>query len=320
MALRLFFVGLVASLALDLPNGGPIQSRLQEGRSWVQARVTAPVSQETSVVVDEPMPIEANSPVEMILADAPVPAITPEPLASISSPEPTTPEILATITVEASVIDPMPMPEPAPEIAESAPASEAEIAPVVPLILTDTQPRTAAPVEVVAVTEIASPLSCSMVEEIVAEAICEAQAEAKAQTDRDTAFREVVGAMAMSFAADSSVAPESAESLSLIPEVEIVPAPAAFGEIEDEPAMCDLAGLSGLAYDLNREAEGLEPIPIPTETKVAIAPAQLEIETPAIDATNRVDRLEQAVKLTGQAAQAWASLLIQRPAIVSVQR
>jgi hypothetical protein len=75
----------------------------------------------------------------------------------------------------------------------------------------------------------------------------------------------------------------------------------------------------GLAYALNREADGLS-LPAERAALAGIGPAPAaEPEEPAAPpAAPRVQRFANAMRLTGQALQAWAALL-QTSAVLSVQ-
>src|SRR4051794_36325625 len=78
MALRLFLVGVVASLALDLPNGGTLSKSVRSGRSWLDARVTGPVPgvRRDVVVLAEPKASDCKaSHLACDAGKAPVPAV-----------------------------------------------------------------------------------------------------------------------------------------------------------------------------------------------------------------------------------------------------
>jgi hypothetical protein len=104
----------------------------------------------------------------------------------------------------------------------------------------------------------------------------------------DAEFAGVVEAMVAGFAPAPTPAPEPT------PEATVAAAP--------EPSIPDEDLYPGLAYELNREAEGLS-VPAQDSQSVTTPP----------DA-----RLANAVRLTGQAFQAWVALL-QTPAVVSAE-
>lgn len=314
MALRLFLVGVVASLALDLPSGGVNQSNWRTGRSWLDAKLTGPATPSRVVVVAEPKAPETEilfdtiAQVATVGQDRPVGALDLDfPFSPVVLIETPAPSVLALpgrveaaalavvetpVTIPTAVSDPvstpMPMPTPAPEIADSALIAE-ELSAFNPAL----EPM---PVEI-----------ASIPDSIV---------------DPDASFRTIVGQMASVFAADVPAAPAATEMRPLIAKAEIPPPPAPEASVvagfEDEEDLEDEI-LPGLAYYLNRAAEGLTPIEMPAAAEVAEAPAEL-VTSEEEARPNRENRLAHAVQLTGQAMQAWASLLVQRPAAGAIQR
>lgn len=118
-------------------------------------------------------------------------------------------------------------------------------------------------------------------------------------------FDAIVAGMASSFAADQSASPEPAPAVAA-PQVEgpIVPLAAAEPTIESSEPVEDL--YPGVAFALNREAEGLGlTLPMP-EGRVAAERATAESPTEG-------QRLVEAVRLTAQAFHAWVTL-VQGPA------
>jgi hypothetical protein len=98
----------------------------------------------------------------------------------------------------------------------------------------------------------------------------------------------------------------------VVREAEPTPAPAKAATPAFEPVEVPEDLYPGLAYALNREAEGA---PMPAPEPQTIAPAFVETE-----AEERGHRLADAVRLTGQAVQAWMSLLMQGPTVASAHR
>ena len=103
----------------------------------------------------------------------------------------------------------------------------------------------------------------------------------------DAAFDAVVGRMAETFAA---------------------PAPVAFEPVEVGEDL-----FPGLAFALNRQGSGAGAI----EPTVASLPESGGITEPSLP--SRGERLAAALRLTGQALNAWASLLRQGPTVASIQ-
>lgn len=339
MALRLFLVGLVASLALDLPDGGTAKSRWQAGRSWLDARVTGPVAPTRTIVVNEPKaasdpaPIlaaekaEPESPVETATAEvAPVlPIVANEPVKPVVGVETALPilpgraeaDAIAAIEpkspLDVPIVDPLPMPAPTPPIAEntSAPLAAPEAAPTALPEVATVEP-VAPPAEPI---EVAPPPSGPI--------LAADETPRPAETDPDAAFRTVVGSMASAFATDVSAPAPTSEVRPLVAEAEVALPPASPAlEVAAEEAPSPEES-PDLAILLNREAEGLVPIEYPQPQEVVQAdpePGPEPAPTDADASATRDDRLAHAVKLTGQAVHAWANLLGRGPSDVSIQR
>lgn len=197
---------------------------------------------------------------------------TPE-AASITEPTPT-PETVAT-TESAQSTEPVSTPEPAPA-PEPAPMPEGPNA-----FVAETQPEAPA----------ADPLPTAPV-----------------SADPDALFATVMTATVNEFRADlaAQAAPSAAEVLvqapaEPTPAAPITEPPAALPEIA-EPDL-----YPGLAYALNREAEGLAITETPALEPPAVAAAETA-PTPA-PVNQPAARLQSAVRLTGQALHAWLSVL-----------
>jgi hypothetical protein len=140
------------------------------------------------------------------------------------------------------------------------------------------------------------------------------EAEA-APIDPDAAFQATMIETLDAFRADlAAVAPEAPGELIAATPAEPQPAPVPEPEsVAIEPAADDL--YPGLAYALNREAEGLvSETPAPTvAVATAAVVAEPVVETPVVVAS-RGEKVEAAVRLTGQALHAWLSVF-QTPAV-----
>ncbi|MDB5351889.1 MAG: hypothetical protein JWN86_3136 [Planctomycetota bacterium] len=341
MALRLFLMGVVASLALDLPNGG-LTKTAKSGRAWLDTRTATAFPDAGKLLValpTSPGTVDATRPMPRVDGDLARPAtVTIEPKATDGAIPPVVPNttILPVATIELAPVEshtspilpgraeaaailasefesalaeattPVPVPMPAPEIVEAlpTPAAGAATAPEVPVTLVTTDPMAPPPVEAVAATT--APLVTDV----------------KPTVDPDAVFSQVVSGMASAFASQAAPIPVP-ETKPLLAKVEVAPPlPLPAEEIvagADEPAE-DL--YPGLAYALNRASEGLAPPPFEAPlAKVEAGP--LPNAAPALPSeteSSRSERLARAVQLTGQAVNAWASLLSQRPAATSIQR
>lgn len=325
MALRLFLVGVVASLALDLPHGG-VRPNLRSPLD-VESRTSAP---ENLASTDAPQVKPGLRPRLAMLRDrvnariaemsAPAKPILPgraEAEAVLAAEKAA--QIVAPIVEAVPAVDPI-MPAP-PEFVFSL----TEATPVVDLA--STEPMPAPPMltdEVVA----PQPAPATAPAPVVAELSVKPE-------DADAEFRHVVANMASAFAADLPV--PTTEPKALLAEVVPPVAPAVAAE-ELTDSLVDL--FPGLAFALNREAEGLTPIPMPPveiveEARVEPMPEPVATEpapepVPPVSVvestssntneTSRAEKLATAVKLTGQAVNAWAGLLSQRPSVSAMQR
>lgn len=129
-------------------------------------------------------------------------------------------------------------------------------------------------------------------------------------------FEAVVDALVAEFALDLS---RSTVSQSLVaPDVEAAPAPEASEVLAGTPqdngpvsmpstAPEDWEPYPGLAYQLNRESDGIDES---GESMAGEPIAQREPETRVETAPSRIDRVAAAVRLTGQAIQAWVRIFV----------
>ena len=341
MALRLFLVSVVATLALDLPNAGPTSPR-SRGASIAPVLIATaspttapmpvvvvvatptttdgptadPVKTDAPLVTIRPIaPIAPTLPVApaVVVVDAPKPeapavVAAPAPAVVVDAPKPEAPAVVESPKPEPDAPAPMPAPEAAPEIALTpSPAADAAIAPVPSVAATDPMAAPEADVEIV----VAAPAPVIV--------------EAPKPTDPDLAFRTIVRKMAKEFAADIPAPATSAEPKPLLaivdapiptaPEAAPAPPPA------DEVAAADEADLyPGVAFALNRSAEGLAPILSEVAARAEPEPASAPAVAEPSNDPSRAERLANAVKLTGQAMNAWAGLLSQRAGAASLQR
>ncbi len=359
MALRLFLMGLVASLALDLPNGG-LTKTSQTSRRWLDAHLAAPFPDAGLPLAALAIPPRADAVASATIppqgepTKPPVVAVEPKvaedsikPVAPVATINPTsTSESSSTVSVASPILPgrteatailaaeiasslatdllpsptpttvpmPMPMPMPGPEVAEDlvSPAAGAAQAPELPISLAATNPMALPPGEEVAVAPALAPAATP----------APAVAETPKPADPDAAFSKVVGDLASRFAVEVSSVPKN-EPKPLLAKLEVTPPPALPAEEvvakADEPVE-DL--YPGLAYALNRASEGLSPSPFEptTANREATLPSKPEPIAETLAEPSRSERLAQAVRLTGQAVNAWANLLGQRPAVVSIRR
>ena len=161
--------------------------------------------------------------------------------------------------------------------------------------------------------------------------------EAKPEADPDAAFRGIVAKMAGEFAAEAQapapvpaaeVAPAllaDADTWFPTPAAEVAPALLADADTwfpmspgASEPPAEEVAALDGavaapevVAGDEVRDVEAVVVIEEDEQAEAVVEPS---------DASSRADRLADAVRLTGQAMNAWAGLLSQRPTVASLRR
>lgn len=282
MALRLILVSAVAGLGFGLPSGDRLQTWGDSTRCWVHARLAE---------WDAEMPADAAAFVLVAEPSADTAQLAP-------TPAPVEPAALATSTTTARTKD---VAAPAPNPIASAPFGLTELAagldiPTIPMDLETPEIVTAAP----------------------------------AVTVDDSAFNTAQGAVLAAFAADARavalakpvVTPSfepiepgddlyqgiayalNREAEGLHPSESLAPR---FEPLDPGPDL-----YQGIAYALNREAEGLG-LAAPSNATSESSVIQ-ELESPA-----RRGRLAQAVRLTREAAHAWASLL-HGPAVVILSR
>ena len=318
MALRLLLVAVVAGLALDLPHAPATSAGSRH--SWLDARLNSPEA--PKILVAEPTPPVASSIALVATEVAPISpptvaleAIDPiKPVARIGTirpistmptvlPTEVTPAVLThakmeTLLEEILAVDSLGIPALAREITiESAPL------PTLPDL----------------------PKSVFAADPVVSIAAALETAEPVKSDDMDAAFARVMKVTVESFAADLASKSTGADSSTTLLAESTTPPPVAMPAEEMAPVATKDMVPNGMAYELNRLAEGLEPIDM---ADLVIAkgdldaakngPSPEQVATPEEPASDsRAERLTQAVKLTGEAVHAWASLLGQRPSASS---
>jgi len=330
MALRLILVSAVAGLGLSLPSAEQLQTWGHSTQRWINARLAdwdarMPADENAFVLVSEPT---------TVLADAPEPIESP----ALTAPPATTP---TTVHEETSAPATTPTPE-------AVPATAPAVTEVAQVDSTDAAPTPeATPVTAPAVAEVAQATTADPINGLDAPttpmALDEAEAapSAPASEPLDTAFDNAQMGVLSAFASD-------AEALAASEAPATAPAPfepldvddnfypgAAFALNREAEGLClqsttaaapprpeprfepmDVEGdlYPGIAFALNREAEGLAR-PSTTE-QPAVAAAE---PTKAPESADARGRLTQAVRLTREAVNAWASLL-HGPAVVIISR
>ncbi len=328
MALRLILVGVVASLALDLPHGDvrPVATRAIRSILVAEPASQAPDAGKSTLIAGEPRPAQANPPSTAEATIKPVkpvatiqPAVTIEPSLPVATPELVAAPPLSPLPAELALL---------PIASDAAPSSAPmPVPPVLEVASTPDTPTTAtipapAPIPTTVAVAPMTPPSATVVESSPEAAPAPAATVVESETpavaaDPDAAFRKIVANMASSFAADLPASAPAADPKPLIAQVETppvatpAPAPAPAEEVVAEAAGLDL--YPGVAFALNRESEGITPIE--AMARAEPAPAPVPVAEPS-----RADRLTEAVKLTGQALDAWAGLLSQRTPSSAVQR
>lgn len=150
-----------------------------------------------------------------------------------------------------------------------------------------------------------------------------------AQPDRDLDFGAALAATLQQFEEDFAALQPRPEPLE--PALAVAaPEPPAPAPEAAEPVQDDL--YPGLAFALNREAEGIGPPPVPQAEPIAshtyweltiesdaalvpeIEPALVAAAEPPAVEPSQERRIEEAVRLTGQAIHAWLSVL-QAPSV-----
>lgn len=297
MALRLVLVSVVAGMGLVLPNAGDISGWAHSTQRWLNGRMAeldARASIDDTAFVYDAVAVEAAREAQSKIS-------TSRPALALAKVV----EEIENEQARKASAEPEPAPAPAPASAPiaaplvvAAPAATVEVADdrafdaVVDTMVADF----AADSDLLAAREAEAfgpPFEAPQVEPtpvVIA-------AEPAPIPEDDRAFDALVNEMAAAFSAD-------AETLA-VREREAVAPKFALIEIGD-----DL--YPGVAYALNRQAEGLE-IMAAAPAPVAVAPG------PAPATGNPEDRLAHAVHLTRQAVFAWVSLL-HGPAVVTIAR
>ena len=291
MGFRIFLVTVVAGLGLTLPTGKQVGEWHGSARAWVNTKLEnwdqqVPVDEDAYVISAEPAPVAAPAP------EAPAPVVADAIKTVVSSPvAPIAPAISSTElatgldvpTVPTDIeeadlglyLDPTPAPAPVP--APTVVLSDADFDAAQGEFITGFVHEQIAADQVAASILVQAPT----VEKIT-----------------DAAFDAAQDAFVTGFVAEqtAAIAARKLEAAST-PEVARV------------DTAVDTENLyEGLAYSLNREAEGLEPMP-------------LAAAKPAGEAkpSDRDGRLTNAVRLTRDAVYAWANLL-HGPAVVTIGR
>jgi hypothetical protein len=311
MVLRLILVGLVAGLGLSLPSRRDLETLHRSAQRWVDAGLKEaaprpPSDDDASVfVVDEPTPTPTRIPAP---APTAAPAADPDralvgeadvPADDASPAEAVPPLRVAEAPSPAVVSPPLDDPllaaptEPAAEVVETKTAEAMPAEDDVDIVDAEAE---IAEVEI-AKPEVAKP---EVVEAGIVEAeLVEAELAEAEMIDPDRDFLAVVDEMAAAFAADPAPSQDR--------EAEATRLAQAATEDETGEECEDL--YPGLAFAMNREAEGLNPSPSSPEP-----PAE-----PAVEEASPTARLSQAVRLTREAVFAWASLL-HGPAVVAISQ
>ncbi len=284
MGFRIFLVSIVAGLGLTLPTGKQVGEWHGAARAWVAEKYEdwdhqVLVDEDAYVVAAEPAPVAAEVPV--MIASTPVVTkvaapVTPEAVVTSRTPAPRV-ELSTGLDVTAGFTD---LVEADFDFAPvSAPAPFSAPAPA-PAVLVSDAAFDAAQGEFV---------TGFVAEQAAAAVPAPAATVATSDASFDAAQEDFV---------NGYVAVENAAIAAR--KVEACPAP--------EVARVEIFGdgdtlYEGLAYALNREAEGLEP-----------AAAERSGEAKPSD---RDGRLTNAVRLTRDAVYAWANLL-HGPAVVTI--
>lgn len=294
MGFRIFLVSAVAGLGFTLPTGKQVSEWHGSARAWVVEKfedwdTQVLVDEDAYVVAAEPAPVEAEVPVIM----APSPVVTAaRPVAAPTAPAPapapavantkTNPRI-EVVTESALPTEPTDLVEADFDFAPAAaPASAPAVTPA-PAVLISGAAFDAAQGEFVT----------GFVAEQVAAAL--AAAPAATLTLTDAAFDAAQQDFVNGFLAEETAAIAARKAAA-------APAPA----VDRAETAEDGENLyEGLAYALNRGAEGLEPAAAAVERAGEAKPS------------DRDGRLTNAVRLTRDAVYAWANLL-HGPAVVTI--
>ena len=227
MALRLILVGVVASLALDLPRGDVRPVATRAIRSMLVAEPARPASSGSALplLASEPAALDAPTPVASVATIKPTPVIvTLAPSAPVHAPlpiaDPAT--VPSPLPAELAFLPILEVPAPAPPVTPmpAAPALEVASTPVNPVAETVPGP---APLPTVAVVDPMSPPPSIGFDEspeaAPAPASSVVETETAAPADPDAAFRKIVSSMASSFAADVAKANPTTEPKPLLAQV-----------------------------------------------------------------------------------------------------
>jgi hypothetical protein len=300
MALRLLLVGMVASLGLDLPTGWRVESWNCAGRSWFESRksewqeLTATTPVMDGEEIDEP-PV-SSSPVLVQEAKASQEQAPTTPSSIEVVDEPALIDVPVTATPAITTIAPI-------EITDSAaPAvnktDEAFSAVVEQIVVGFSAPAD----EPSKTTMLASEVARNLIRE-------------KADEIFSTVLKHMVGRFA-------EPAKPGVETLVAVEP----PSPdEAFGVIDDLPP-------TQLAESKEKSAVPsavVAPPALDASEWIGATPEEVASSSLAIPVAeefrgeaqkpSRNDRLAAAVRLTGEALQAWARLLDERPEVVAVQ-
>ncbi len=283
MGLRIVLVGLVAGLGLSIPSRDQLGVWRGSARSWMSAQLAEwdgqmPAGDTAFVVVPEPTPSAdpVASQVAEVVASSPEPATEPS-VATAGAATADRPAGVVTPTQPVELVEGVPAPAAADSV--SAPALEISDA-AFDAALSDVVAGFAADRDTAAIVALEAP-KVETVASFEPEYVCD-----DAEPDiADVLNHEVDGL-------------DLTRPLLTIRDSEPVDL------IDFEENL-----YAGIAYDLNREADGLE-TPTP-------APAPVSVPTADAPAENGKGRLTHAVRLTREAVYAWANLL-HGPAVVTL--
>lgn len=331
MALRLILVSAVAGLGLSLPSAEQLQTWGHSTQRWINARLAdwdarMPADENAFVLVTEPT---------TVLADTPEPIETP---AATTTPAPAPTTVHEETSAPATTPTPEAVPVTASAVPEVAQATSTDLIPTpeaVPVIA----PAVAEVAQVTPADGLDAPTAPMALDETES---APAAPSTPAPQTLDTAFNDAQEGTLSSFASDAealaaSEAPvatptpfepldvddnfypgaafalnREAEGLCLQSVTAASPRP----EPRFEPMDVDSDLYPGTAFALNREAEGLAHPSASTPEQPDVATVEPAKAAESADARGR---LTQAVRLTREAVNAWASLL-HGPAVVIISR
>lgn len=297
MGLRLILVGVVAGLGLSLPSRQQIEVWRGSAQGWVCARFAErdarmPVDENAFVLIAEPAASEDSAPP---IAAAHLPA-------SLASAESKT--TLPVTEAPQTAIDTSPaelargLDAPTPPTDENAP----EIASAAILIVSDASFDAA---QAALITAFTLDVQASKTVDVAASrpTVVENQVPAVDETDLD--FTKAQAAFITSFVSDEQerLLASSSEELKKESNREV-------RELKCfEPLFVSDFLYEGVAYALNKDAEGLNP-----QNPLGPPAATISFE---VRSSPQVGSLTQAVRLTREAVHAWANLL-HGPAVVTL--